>query len=133
MLTEAALEDGAPIIHDDYGTNKCFEWSLPGGDVDRTRNQGRLMLGMLRKFKRDINDRPGRLFKWINTTRRHTRFNVPAGELFRLGVLATQLKPKDVGNVTVPVRIGSVGAASVVFIQPSAHQIFRRFRAKGSL
>jgi aerobic carbon-monoxide dehydrogenase large subunit len=31
---ERALEDGAPIIHEEYGTNKVFEWSLPGGDVE---------------------------------------------------------------------------------------------------
>lgn len=31
---EAALEDGAPIIHEDFGTNKVFEWSLEGGDVE---------------------------------------------------------------------------------------------------
>jgi carbon-monoxide dehydrogenase large subunit len=31
---EAALEDGAPIIHDEFGTNKVFEWSLEGGDVE---------------------------------------------------------------------------------------------------
>ena len=31
---EKALEDGAPIIHEEYGTNKVFEWSLPGGDVE---------------------------------------------------------------------------------------------------
>jgi carbon-monoxide dehydrogenase large subunit len=30
---EKALEDGAPIIHEEYGTNKVFEWSLPGGDA----------------------------------------------------------------------------------------------------
>ena len=31
---EAALEDGAPLIHDEFGTNKVFEWSLAGGDVE---------------------------------------------------------------------------------------------------
>jgi aerobic carbon-monoxide dehydrogenase large subunit len=31
---EEALEEGAPIIHEEFGTNKVFEWSLPGGDVD---------------------------------------------------------------------------------------------------
>jgi len=31
---EAALEEGAPIIHDDFGTNTVFEWSLPGGDME---------------------------------------------------------------------------------------------------
>jgi aerobic carbon-monoxide dehydrogenase large subunit len=31
---EKALEEGSPIIHEEFGTNKCFEWSLPGGDVE---------------------------------------------------------------------------------------------------
>jgi aerobic carbon-monoxide dehydrogenase large subunit len=31
---EQALEDGAPIIHEEFGTNKVFEWSLPGGDIE---------------------------------------------------------------------------------------------------
>jgi aerobic carbon-monoxide dehydrogenase large subunit len=31
---ERALEEGAPIIHDEFGTNEVFEWSLSGGDVD---------------------------------------------------------------------------------------------------
>ena len=31
---EQALEEGAPVIHDEFGTNKVFEWSLAGGDVE---------------------------------------------------------------------------------------------------
>jgi carbon-monoxide dehydrogenase large subunit len=31
---EKALEEGAPVIHEEYGTNKVFEWSLVGGDVE---------------------------------------------------------------------------------------------------
>src|ERR671933_959399 len=31
---EQALEEGSPVVHVDYGTNKAFEWSLPGGDVE---------------------------------------------------------------------------------------------------
>ncbi|HWH93743.1 MAG TPA: molybdopterin cofactor-binding domain-containing protein [Baekduia sp.] len=31
---EQALEDGAPVIHDEFGSNKVFEWSLEGGDVE---------------------------------------------------------------------------------------------------
>ncbi len=34
---EAALADGAPLVHDDLGTNKSFTWSHGGvGDVDGT-------------------------------------------------------------------------------------------------
>lgn len=31
---EQALEDGAPIIHEEFGTNVSFDWSLEGGDVE---------------------------------------------------------------------------------------------------
>jgi len=29
---EAALQDGAPLVHSDLGTNKCFTWPFAGGD-----------------------------------------------------------------------------------------------------
>jgi aerobic carbon-monoxide dehydrogenase large subunit len=32
---EKALEDGAPLVHEELGTNKTHEWSLAGGDVDQ--------------------------------------------------------------------------------------------------
>jgi carbon-monoxide dehydrogenase large subunit len=32
---EAALEDGAPLVHDDFGTNACYTWKLDAGEVDR--------------------------------------------------------------------------------------------------
>jgi carbon-monoxide dehydrogenase large subunit len=31
---EAALEDGSPLVHEALGTNKAYEWSLGGGDLD---------------------------------------------------------------------------------------------------
>ncbi len=31
---EAALADGAPLVHEDLGTNKTHDWSISGGDVD---------------------------------------------------------------------------------------------------
>ncbi len=31
---EAALEDGSPLVHEQFGTNKVHEWSLGGGDLD---------------------------------------------------------------------------------------------------
>ncbi|HXD59451.1 MAG TPA: xanthine dehydrogenase family protein molybdopterin-binding subunit [Thermoleophilaceae bacterium] len=36
---EKALEDGSPVIHEEYGTNKCFEWSLGGGDIEAALNE----------------------------------------------------------------------------------------------
>jgi len=31
---ETALADGAPLVHDEFGTNECFTWKLDAGDVD---------------------------------------------------------------------------------------------------
>lgn len=31
---EAALEDGAPLVHDEFGTNRCYTWALANGEVD---------------------------------------------------------------------------------------------------
>jgi carbon-monoxide dehydrogenase large subunit len=32
---EAALEPGSPLVHESFGTNKSYEWSLGGGDLDK--------------------------------------------------------------------------------------------------
>jgi carbon-monoxide dehydrogenase large subunit len=32
---EAALAEGAPLVHDEFGTNRCYTWRLDAGDVDR--------------------------------------------------------------------------------------------------
>jgi carbon-monoxide dehydrogenase large subunit len=31
---EAALADGAPTVHDEFGTNKCYVWTHTNGEVD---------------------------------------------------------------------------------------------------
>ncbi len=32
---ERALEDGAPLVHDQFGTNEAYNWTLSNGDADR--------------------------------------------------------------------------------------------------
>jgi aerobic carbon-monoxide dehydrogenase large subunit len=31
---EQALEDGSPLVHDEFGTNRTHEWSIGGGDME---------------------------------------------------------------------------------------------------
>jgi len=107
--------------------------TIAGGDIGRTTNHGRFLLGMLAEFREDTAGRPSQIFKWMAATQKHTRLNIGAEELFRLGVLASRVSPKDVGNVTVPVSLGSAGAASVVFIQGGARSIYARFRRTATL
>lgn len=110
-------------------TRKAF----PNGDIDRTTHQGDFLLAMLRKLRRQVEFSPTSLFRWTATARRYARFDLSASEMFRLGVLASQVDPADVGNVTVPVSYGFVGPASVVFISPEAKEIYDRFKETGAL
>jgi hypothetical protein len=88
---------------------------------------------MLRKLRKQVKTNPATLLNWISLTKRFTRFDLSGQELFRLGVLASQIDPQDVDNVTVPATTGWAGAASVVFISGSARSIYKRFRRNGSL
>ena len=110
-------------------TRKAFS----GGDVARTTHQGDILVALVRKLRKETQRSPAALLRWIDVTRKNTRLDISANEMFRLGILASQVKAKDVGNVTVPVSLGSMGAASVVFISPGAHSIYARFKKNGSL
>ena len=107
--------------------------SFANGDIDRTTNQAKFLLAMLRELRADVAKAPSRLMDWMATTKKWAKFDVSNEELFRLAVLTSQVKPKDIGNETVPVSLGSVGAASVVFISGGANSIYQRFRENGSL
>lgn len=108
--------------------------TLPKGDLARTHHQGEILLALLRKLRTQVGRNPGTLMRWISVAQRYTRQNLPPEELFRLGILASQVHPKDIKNVNVPVTIGSVGSASVDFIQdPKARAIYNRFKSNGSL
>ena len=107
--------------------------TLPNGDIDRSTNQGTFLLALLRKFHDEVVGNPSTVLKWMAITRQWTRLDIPADELFRLGVLATQVPPENMKSVTVPVSVGAVGAASVVFIQPKAKELYKRFEKTGTL
>jgi polyisoprenyl-teichoic acid--peptidoglycan teichoic acid transferase len=107
--------------------------SFPGGDVTRTTNQGRFLIAMLKELRGEVARDPAAVLRWHIVGMDNTRLSLSPDEAFRLGVLATQIRPGRVGNVTVPVSIGSVGAASVVFISPGAQSIYRRFERTAAL
>jgi aerobic carbon-monoxide dehydrogenase large subunit len=41
---EAALEDGAPVIHESLGTNHSYDWSLGGGDVEKALGEADVVI-----------------------------------------------------------------------------------------
>lgn len=107
--------------------------SFGGGDITRTTNHGRFLIAMLRKLNRKVTHNPTALLDWIAVSRRYARYDASAAEMLRLGIVATKVKPRAISNVTVPVSVGWMGAASVVFISPSASSIYARFRQNGAL
>ena len=143
MTIPQRVDDNWSGAHLDAGRQVLTRWealayvrsrhAFAGGDVARSTHQADFLLALLRKLRGDVGRNPAKLLDWIAITRRHTKLNVPAGEQLALALLASKMHPRDVGNVTVPVQIGAVGAASVVFIQPGANDIYRRFRENGSL
>ena len=76
---------------------------------------------------------PRRCSSGSRPAREFTELNISADEIFHLSILATQIQAGRIGNVTVPVSIGSVGASSVVFISPRADAIYSRFRGQRQL
>ena len=130
----ADLEKGLQVLGP--GESLAFNRSrhaLPNGDIDRSTNQGLFLLTLLDNLHDDVEDNPASLLRWLATTRENTRLDVSPEEVFRLGILATQMPPENVSSKTVPVKLGSSGAASVVFISPSARSLYARFERTASL
>lgn len=107
--------------------------SFSGGDITRTTNQAGFLLAMLKKLRGEMADSPAALLRWISVTQRYALNDISADEMLRLGVVASKMKPRNMANVTVPVSVGMVGAASVVFISSSANNLYERFRQTGEL
>ncbi len=95
---------------------------LPAGDLDRSYNQGLIALAALRMVRRQgIEELP----RWVKAIDDHAYTNLSTVDLIRLAAAAYVARPKTIVNTVVPARTGSVGAASVVFINDSAEEVYR--------
>jgi LCP family protein required for cell wall assembly len=103
--------------------------TLPGGDFDRSRHQGQLLLSGLGTFQRQVAENPAQVMTWLSVLRDEVRTDVPFPELLRLALLATKVPPSSIRNLPVPGAAGMAGGASVVHLQPSAYSLFARIRA----
>jgi anionic cell wall polymer biosynthesis LytR-Cps2A-Psr (LCP) family protein len=103
--------------------------TLPGGDFDRSRHQGQLLLGGLGTFQRQVAQDPAKVMTWLGVLRDEVKTDLPFPELLRLALIANTVPPGNIRNVPVPGAAGSAGGASVVHLQPSAYALFARIRA----
>ena len=101
--------------------------SVPGGDFERSRNQGRLLLASLAQFRRDAGS-PLKLAGYLLAFNRFVETNVPARELLELAAIGRRIDPAKVENLVLPGGGGSAGGASVVNLGPGAAEIFAAVR-----
>jgi LCP family protein required for cell wall assembly len=99
---------------------------LNGGDIDRSYNQGTIILSALRTLQANGDDEPADVFKNVSILAAHVKTeNLGIGELFRLGRIAMAMDPASVKNITIPV--GS-GEGTNLQVQSSAQPLFADFR-----
>jgi LCP family protein required for cell wall assembly len=103
--------------------------TLPGGDFDRSRHQGQILLGGLGTFQRQVAKDPARVMSWLAVMRDEVKTDLPFPELLRMSLLATKVPVSGIKNVPVPSVSGSAGGASVVRLLPGAYSLFDRLRA----
>jgi LCP family protein required for cell wall assembly len=103
--------------------------TLPGGDFDRSRHQGQLLLGGLGTYQRQVAEDPAKVLTWLGIIRDEVKTDLPFPELLRLALLATDVPVSGIKNVPVPSVAGSAGGASVVRLLPGAYSLFGRLRA----
>lgn len=107
---------------------------FPRGDFDRSRNQQRTLLGILRAVKARA-DRPGFMESAVAGVLGNLNTpNASPVELYRLAQAATAVRPSRFDGCVIDGSTGYVGAASVVFADiAQARRIARKVRRDATL
>jgi polyisoprenyl-teichoic acid--peptidoglycan teichoic acid transferase len=105
--------------------------SLPGGDFDRSENQGRLLIGTLQTFQKAFKKDPSTLFTWLGAGGRWVQTSLSLDELTTLAFTGMSIKAKNVTNMVVPGASDSVGSMSIVRLSPDAPGYFEDLKADG--
>ena len=103
---------------------------IPDGDVNRSLNQGSVIIAALAKLRGDGGSlNAARVFKLLGVLGRNSRLhNVSATDLYNLGRLGLSIDPARVRNVPMPSIIGMAGSLSVVYAAPASGSLFADFR-----
>lgn len=116
------------VVHMNGGQALAFtrnRHDTPKGDFSRTENQGALMLATLSKFRAEATD-PHRFLDYVRSARRNVRITVPLTDLIKMGMLALDVDPANIRNLTLSGSTGAANGASVVFLAPG--DIYSRVR-----
>jgi anionic cell wall polymer biosynthesis LytR-Cps2A-Psr (LCP) family protein len=134
------LDVDIPFRMDDRNSGAAFEPGrqringsqvlayIPDGDIRRTANQGQVLVHVL-EHVRKAGVGGTHVLRYLDVLYRNVRVEgIPPTDLYRLARAATRIEPRNVRNYTIPVRVGTVGSASVVFLrQPEGSVLFQDF------
>lgn len=107
--------------------------SVPGGDLGRSLNQGRVLVAALATLRRQASRGPAALLPWIIAGARHIHTDVKLDDLFALALAATTFEPRRVRNEVASGRTDSIGGTSVVLLDANARATFRDLARDGVL
>jgi len=102
-------------------------YDVPNGDFSRSLHQGNVMMSGLMKLRAEVGDDAG-LQRWIGVLLRHADLDSPPQQLLPLAALARKLDPAKITNIVAPGRVGTAGAASVVYLTDEARKLFLDLR-----
>lgn len=101
------------------------------GDFSRSASQAELLAIAHAEVQADGSI--ARMMDALRILRRHSATDLTLPQLTRLGLDAMRLDPENVERILAPSRIGTVGAASVVFLNDPAYDIIAEAAETGRL
>ena len=90
--------------------------SLPNGDFGRSENGGRVFVAALTQFRKEYEQDPGALIRWVSAGMRSLSTDLPLSNVVRLAMLCSRIPPGNVRNVVLPGSVGSAGGLSIVLL-----------------
>jgi anionic cell wall polymer biosynthesis LytR-Cps2A-Psr (LCP) family protein len=94
---------------------------LPNGDLDRSVNQGRIILAALTMIQAQGLEH---LPEWVASYSQHGFTSLGTRALVTFAAAAHVADPEAISNIVLPGSFGWVGAASVVFLGDAAQAIY---------
>lgn len=130
----AAFNPGPVIMTGERALAFARNRHIPDGDINRTANQGQLIIHGLSKLRNEGTSGLD-VLRYLDVLYRNVKVEgIDSTDLYRLGRAALSVAPADVRNYTMPSQVGMRGALSVVFVrQPQASAVFQDFADDGVL
>jgi LCP family protein required for cell wall assembly len=97
---------------------------VPGGDLGRSMNHGRVILHTLEKMRKEVSSGDG-IMKWLKILYKHASLNMSIGDAFELGKLARQISPSNLENVVASGSSETINGQSVIVLNDEAKALFR--------